>query len=189
MLTSWLMVNAYGDNATLQDFLVSDDLGGDPTNFLFAMSSSYLGDFLTNYVMLFLFATSLVLRLCKSLQCVLMLCKSLQFGTCLPGLSALAPRSPPLARSGRISAYSLALRCAGDCGRVRSAGDDGRAPALCRREAAWRRTRLQAAVRWPVRGDALWGGGGRVIGGNIVLRNKRRRHRCCRRRRHRCHQG
>ncbi|MFZ2501194.1 MAG: APC family permease [Nocardioides sp.] len=59
MITCWLMVNAYGDNATLQDFLVSDDLGGDPTNFLFAMSSSYLGDFLTNYAMLFLFATSL----------------------------------------------------------------------------------------------------------------------------------
>lgn len=59
MLTSWLMVNAYGDNSTLQAFLVSDALGGDPTNFLFAMSSSYLGDFLTNYVMLFLFATSL----------------------------------------------------------------------------------------------------------------------------------
>lgn len=59
MFTSWLMVNAYGDNATLQAFLVSDDLGGDPTNFLFALSSTYLGDFLTNYVMLFLFATSI----------------------------------------------------------------------------------------------------------------------------------
>ncbi|MFZ2501195.1 MAG: APC family permease [Nocardioides sp.] len=59
MLTSWLMVNAYGDNATLQEFLVSDDLGGDPTNFLFAMAGPYIGDFLTGKVMLFLFATSL----------------------------------------------------------------------------------------------------------------------------------
>ncbi len=58
MLTSWLMVNAYGDNATLVAFLGSEKLG-DPTNFLFAMAQPYLGDFLTNYVMLFLFASSL----------------------------------------------------------------------------------------------------------------------------------
>ncbi len=59
LFTSWLMVNAYGDNATLQQFLVSDDLGGDPTNFLFAMAVPYIGDFLTMKVMLFLFATSI----------------------------------------------------------------------------------------------------------------------------------
>lgn len=59
LITSWLMVNAYGDDATLQAFLVSDDLGGDPTNFLFAMAGPYIGSFLTDYVMLFLFATSI----------------------------------------------------------------------------------------------------------------------------------
>lgn len=58
MLTSWLMVNAYGDNETLVSFLASPELG-DPTNFLFAMAGPYIGDFLTNYVMLFLFASSL----------------------------------------------------------------------------------------------------------------------------------
>ena len=59
LITSWLMVNAYGDDATWQAFLVSDDLGGDPTNFLFAMAGPYIGSFLTDYVMLFLFATSI----------------------------------------------------------------------------------------------------------------------------------
>ncbi len=58
MITSWLMVNAYGDNGSLVDFLGSEELG-DPTNFLFAMSGPYLGSFLTDYVMLFLFASSL----------------------------------------------------------------------------------------------------------------------------------
>lgn len=58
MLTSWLMVNAYGDDKTLVSFLASPELG-DPTNFLFAMAQPYLGDLLTNYVMLFLFASSL----------------------------------------------------------------------------------------------------------------------------------
>jgi amino acid transporter len=62
MITSWLMVNAYGDNKTLVPFI-----GGDPavdglpapTDFLFAMSVPYIGDFLTSKVMLFLFASSL----------------------------------------------------------------------------------------------------------------------------------
>jgi amino acid transporter len=62
MLTSWLMVNAYSDNGTLVPFI-----GGDPsvnglpapTDFLFAMANPYIGSFLTDKVMLFLFATSL----------------------------------------------------------------------------------------------------------------------------------
>jgi amino acid transporter len=62
MVTSWLMVNAYADDATLVPFI-----GGDPavkglaapTDYLFAMSVPYIGDFLTNKVMLFLFASSL----------------------------------------------------------------------------------------------------------------------------------
>lgn len=58
MITSWLMVNAFGDDAGLQAFLGSEELG-DPTNFLFAMAGPYIGSFLTDYVMLFLFATSL----------------------------------------------------------------------------------------------------------------------------------
>jgi amino acid transporter len=58
MVTSWLMVNAYGDDATLVGFIGGEELG-DPTNFLFAMAQPYLGDFLTNKVMLFLFASSL----------------------------------------------------------------------------------------------------------------------------------
>lgn len=59
MVTSWLMVNAYGDDAGLVAFLASDALGGDPTNFLFAMARPYIGEFLTNKVMVFLFASSL----------------------------------------------------------------------------------------------------------------------------------
>ena len=60
MLTSWLMVNAYGDDGTLvRVHRRRPDLGGDPTNFLFAMAQPYIGDFLTNKVMLFLFASSL----------------------------------------------------------------------------------------------------------------------------------
>ncbi len=59
MFTSWLMVNSYGDDSTLVEFLTSDDLGGDPTNFLFAMASPYLGSFLVDKVMFFLFASSL----------------------------------------------------------------------------------------------------------------------------------
>lgn len=62
MITSWLMVNAYGDDSTLVPFI-----GGDPsvnglpapTDFLFAMSDPYIGSFLTNKAMLFLFASSL----------------------------------------------------------------------------------------------------------------------------------
>ncbi len=59
MITSWLMVNAYGNDATLVSFLTSEDLNGDPTNFLFAMATPYLGSFLVDKVMLFLFASSL----------------------------------------------------------------------------------------------------------------------------------
>ncbi len=59
LFTSWLMVNAYGDDATLQAFLVSPENGGDPTNFLFNMAVPYIGEFLTLKVMLFLFATSI----------------------------------------------------------------------------------------------------------------------------------
>ena len=58
VITSWLMVNAFGDNGGLVDFIGSKDLG-DPTNFLFAMAGPYIGSFLTNYVMLFLFMSSL----------------------------------------------------------------------------------------------------------------------------------
>ena len=58
LITSWLMVNAYGDNATLQQFLISPENGEDPTNFLFSMAVPYIGEFLTLKVMLFLFATS-----------------------------------------------------------------------------------------------------------------------------------
>ncbi|MGD9957998.1 APC family permease [Nocardioides sp.] len=58
MLTSWLMVNAYGDDKTLVAFIGGAELGA-PTNFMFAMAQPYLGDFLTNKVMLFLFASSL----------------------------------------------------------------------------------------------------------------------------------
>lgn len=58
LITSWLMVNAYGDNSTLQQFLISPDNGEDPTNFLFSMAVPYIGEFLTLKVMLFLFATS-----------------------------------------------------------------------------------------------------------------------------------
>ncbi|MFV0461238.1 MAG: APC family permease [Actinomycetales bacterium] len=58
MLTSWLMVNSYGDDATLVAFLGGSELG-DPTNFLFAMAGPYIGHFLTDYVMSFLFASSL----------------------------------------------------------------------------------------------------------------------------------
>ncbi len=58
MITSWLMVEAFGNNAGLVDFIGGKDLG-DPTNFLFAMAGPYIGDFLTSKVMLFLFASSL----------------------------------------------------------------------------------------------------------------------------------
>lgn len=63
MITSWLMVNAYGDNKTLVPFI-----GGDksvpgalatPTDLLFTLGTPYMGDFLTNKVMLIFFATSL----------------------------------------------------------------------------------------------------------------------------------
>ena len=57
VLTSWLMVNAYGGD-DLVAFIGSEELG-DPSNFLFAMAQPYIGDFLTNKVMLFLFASSL----------------------------------------------------------------------------------------------------------------------------------
>jgi amino acid transporter len=57
MVTSWLMVNAYGGD-DLVAFIGGEELGG-PTNFLFAMAQPYIGDFLTNKVMLFLFASSL----------------------------------------------------------------------------------------------------------------------------------
>ncbi|MFN8196459.1 MAG: APC family permease [Nocardioidaceae bacterium] len=62
MITSWLMVNAYGDNKTLVPFIGGDpSVGGlpAPTDFLFAMATPYLGDFLVGKVMLFLFASSL----------------------------------------------------------------------------------------------------------------------------------
>ena len=59
MVTSWLMVNSYGNDSTLVAFLGGDKLGGDPTNFLFAMAGPYIGAFLTNKVMVFLFASSL----------------------------------------------------------------------------------------------------------------------------------
>lgn len=58
MITSWLMVNSYGDNATLVEFLGGKDLG-DPTNFLFAMAGPYIGSFLSEKIMLLLFATSI----------------------------------------------------------------------------------------------------------------------------------
>lgn len=58
-VTSWLMVNAHGNPAKLRDFLVSKDLGGDPTNFLFTVSVPYIGETLGVKVMLFLFASSL----------------------------------------------------------------------------------------------------------------------------------
>lgn len=58
MFTSWLMVNAYGDNATMVDFIGSEELG-DPTNFLFAISEPYIGAFLSSKVMVLLFATSI----------------------------------------------------------------------------------------------------------------------------------
>lgn len=58
MITSWLMVEAFGNNAKLVEFIGSKELG-DPTNFLFAMAGPYIGSFLTNKVMLFLFASSL----------------------------------------------------------------------------------------------------------------------------------
>lgn len=62
MITSWLMVNAYGDDETLVPFIGGDkDVEGlaTPTDFLFAMAGPYIGDFLTSKVMLFLFVTSL----------------------------------------------------------------------------------------------------------------------------------
>ncbi len=58
-VTSWLMINAHGDPAHLRDYLVSKDLGGDPTNFLFTISVPYMGELLGVKVMLFLFASSL----------------------------------------------------------------------------------------------------------------------------------
>lgn len=57
MITSWLMVNSYGDNATLVDFIGGDALGG-PTNFLFAMSEPYIGSLLAAKIMPLLFASS-----------------------------------------------------------------------------------------------------------------------------------
>lgn len=57
MITTWLMVNAYGGR-DLVAFIGGEELGG-PTNFLFAMAQPYIGDFLTNKVMLFLFVSSL----------------------------------------------------------------------------------------------------------------------------------
>ncbi len=57
MITTWLMVNAYGQD-NLVEFIGGEELGG-PTNFLFAIAEPYIGSFLTNTVMLFLFASSL----------------------------------------------------------------------------------------------------------------------------------
>lgn len=63
LVTSWLMVNAYGDNKTLVPFI-----GGDksvphalatPTDLLFTISNPYIGDFLSNKVMVIFFASSL----------------------------------------------------------------------------------------------------------------------------------
>lgn len=62
MITSWLMINAYADDATLVPFIGGDpEVGGlpAPTDYLFAMGVPYIGDFLTTKVMLFLFASSL----------------------------------------------------------------------------------------------------------------------------------
>ena len=62
MVTSWLMVNAYGDDATLVPFIGGDpsvDGLAAPTDFLFAMAVPYIGSFLVDKVMLFLFASSL----------------------------------------------------------------------------------------------------------------------------------
>ena len=60
-LTSWLMVNAYGQ-PDLQEFIgglsAGPDAPPDPTIFLFAMAEGYIGSFLTNQVMALLFATS-----------------------------------------------------------------------------------------------------------------------------------
>ena len=58
MVTSWLMVNSYGDDATLVDFIGSPELA-DPTNFLFAMAEPYIGTFLSGKVMVLLFASSI----------------------------------------------------------------------------------------------------------------------------------
>lgn len=58
MLTSWLMVNSWGNDQTLVDFIGGKELGG-PPNFLFAMADPYLGSFLAEKIMVLLFATSI----------------------------------------------------------------------------------------------------------------------------------
>lgn len=58
MVTSWLMVNAFGNDAGLVEFIGGQELG-DPTNFLFAMAGPYIGSLLAEKVMLVLFVTSI----------------------------------------------------------------------------------------------------------------------------------
>ncbi len=57
MITSWLMVEAFGNNKELVGFIGKELT--DPTDYLFAMATPYIGEWLVNYAMLFLFATSL----------------------------------------------------------------------------------------------------------------------------------
>lgn len=58
MVTSWLMVNSWGNDQTLVEFIGGKELGA-PPNFLFAMADPYLGTFIAEKVMVLLFATSI----------------------------------------------------------------------------------------------------------------------------------